>query len=92
MLSIFHPNPWNQLTMPSNTQGTLQLLTRLVSHDGTGKLLGQINGEMAAGGSVSLELIGTTTTNSVPGRTGQVVSPIRVSVFHPILLSHLKHI
>ena len=83
---------WNQLTMPSNTQGTLQLLTTLVSHDGTGKLLGQINGEMAAGGSVSLELIGTTTTTSVPGRTGQVVSPIRVSVFHPILLSYLKYI
>ena len=34
---------WNQLTMPSNTQGTLQLLTTLVSHDGTGKLLGQVS-------------------------------------------------
>ena len=39
---------WSELSMPSNTKGALNLLTRLVSSDGTGNLLGQMMGEMAA--------------------------------------------
>jgi hypothetical protein len=43
---------------------------------------------MAAGGSVSLELLGTTTTNSVPGRPGEVVSPISVIVLLPRVVEY----
>jgi hypothetical protein len=65
-------------------KGTLKLITKLISNDGSGQLLGQIVGEMGAGGSVSLEFKGTTSINNVPGRgNATVVSPIDVVLLLP---------
>ena len=83
---------WDELSMPSDSTGTLRMLTSLVSSDGRGKLLGQMVGEMVAGGSVSLECKGMTHMKSVPGRQGEVHSPISINVLMPRVVSSASNV
>ena len=74
---------WDEISMPSGQTGTMKLITKLVSGSTDGKLLGQMSGEMVAGGSVRMECKGTTRTSNVPGRSGEVVSDISIIVLMP---------